>query len=95
VLNLKTCFCHGCGAFMECPYQSTVDQELYHKFCLPETKLLNGVVEGMNLFPLILESIEEQTYLENNKDQVRDLTDEFQDRLNPEWRQPNDSPAES
>ena len=69
--NLKTCFCHGCGAFMECPYQSTVDQELYHKFCLPE-------------------STKEQTYLDNNKDQVRDLTDEFQDRLNQEVRQPND-----
>ena len=36
--NLHTCICHKCRQFMEFPYQSTVDGELYHEFCLPENK---------------------------------------------------------
>ena len=34
--NLKTVFCHKCGKFMDCPYLSIKDNELYHKECLPE-----------------------------------------------------------
>jgi hypothetical protein len=36
--NLKTAFCFKCKKFMEYPYQSEVDKELYHKFCLPENE---------------------------------------------------------
>lgn len=35
--NLKTCFCHKCSKFMYHPYKSVVVDELYHKWCLPET----------------------------------------------------------
>lgn len=43
--NLKTCFCYACNKFMECPYQSIADGELYHKLCLPESDPLGSIID--------------------------------------------------
>jgi hypothetical protein len=71
--NLKTCFCHSCGKFMDCPYQSNIDSELYHKVCLPETEAFRFETEAGQVVEM------RKVYL-----------DKFQNRLNQEWRNPND-----